>query len=215
MNLLAIHFCIFVLLIDIIDSVELTFELPDNSKECFYQEVLKNRSAILEYQVITGGQYDVDVELLSPTKEIIYRQIKSQFDSHQFTAPKTGVYAACFSNEFSTFSHKLIYMDFSLTEEVNPLPGVDEHATVLTQMEQTAQEIHKSLNAILDYQTHHRLREAQGRKRGEDLNERVLWFSIIETSAMLIIAITTVIVLRSFFTEKRPSQMKYGRLDGR
>lgn len=38
-------------------------------------------------QVITGGQYDVDVELLSPLKEIIYRQIKSQFDSHQFTAP--------------------------------------------------------------------------------------------------------------------------------
>lgn len=73
-------------------------------------------------------------------------------------------------------------------------------------MESSAQEIHKSLNAILDYQTHHRLREAQGRKRGEDLNERVLWFSIIESSAILIIGITTVIVLRSFFTEKRPSQ---------
>lgn len=74
-------------------------------------------------------------------------------------------------------------------------------------MESTAQEIHKSLNAILDYQTHHRLREAQGRKRAEDLNERVLWFSLIETSAVLVIAITTVIVLRSFFTEKRPSHV--------
>lgn len=72
-----------------------------------------------------------------------------------------------------------------------PLPGVNEHASVLTQMEQTAQEIHKSLNAILDYQTHHRLREAQGRKRGEDLNERVLWFSVIETSAILVIAISS------------------------
>lgn len=122
------------------------------------------------------------------------------------------MYAACFSNEFSTFSHKLIYMDFSLSDESNPLPGVDEHATVLTQMELTAQEIHKSLNAILDYQTHHRLREAQGRKRGEDLNERVLWFSIIESSAILIIGITTVIVLRSFFGERKPSQMRYGRL---
>ena len=89
--------------------------------------------------MITGGQYDVDVELLSPTKEIIYKQIKSQFDSHQFNAPvsqlktidyqslicpfneqETGVYAACFSNEFSTFSHKLIYMDFSLQDDQNP-----------------------------------------------------------------------------------------------
>jgi len=205
-------FNVFLQFFDIINSVELTFELPDNSKECFYQEIGKNKTAILEYQVITGGQYDVDVELLSPTKEIVYRQIKSQFDSHQFTAPDAGVYAACFSNEFSTFSHKLIYMDFSLSDESNPLPGVDEHATVLTQMELTAQEIHKSLNAILDYQTHHRLREAQGRKRGEDLNERVLWFSIIETSAILIIGVTTVIVLRSFFSERKPSQMRYGRL---
>lgn len=103
-------------------------------------------------------------------------------------------------------------MDFSLAEEGNPLPGVNEHQTVLTQMELTAQEIHKSLNAILDFQTHHRLREAQGRKRGEDLNERVLWFSIVETSAILVIAISSVVVLRSFFTEKRPSQMKYGRM---
>lgn len=103
-------------------------------------------------------------------------------------------------------------MDFSLSDETNPLPGVDEHATVLTQMEQTAQEIHKSLNAILDYQTHHRLREAQGRKRGEDLNERVMWFSILETSSILVIAITTVVVLRSFFSERKPSQMRYGRL---
>lgn len=103
-------------------------------------------------------------------------------------------------------------MDFSLADEENPLPGVDEHATVLTQMEQTAQEIHKSLNAILDFQTHHRLREAQGRKRGEDLNERVLWFSIVETSAILVIGITTVIVLRSFFSERKPSQMRYGRM---
>ena len=52
------------------------------------------------------------------------------------------MYAACFSNEFSTFSHKLIYMDFSLSDDQNPaLPGVDEHATVLTQMELTAQEV--------------------------------------------------------------------------
>lgn len=113
MNLILgkVSFCIFLQIIDIINSVELTFELPDNSKECFYQEIKKNKTAILEYQasqkfmwlcswkfcwrvifleqVITGGQYDVDVELLSPKKEILYKQIKSQFDSHQFTAAVT------------------------------------------------------------------------------------------------------------------------------
>lgn len=192
----------------LVQSVELSFELPDNARECFYEEIKKNQTATLEYQVVTGGQYDVDVVLEGPTKEILYRQIKTQFDSHQFTAQATGIYAACFSNEFSTFSHKLIYMDFQVGDE-QPLPGIDEHATVLTQLEASSQEIHKSLNAILDYQTHHRLREAQGRKRAEDLNERVLWWSLTETIAVLTIAIGQVLVLRNFFSEKKPSQMNY------
>lgn len=49
MNLL--HLALFVALIDFINSVELTFELPDNDKQCYYQEIEKNRTAILEYQV--------------------------------------------------------------------------------------------------------------------------------------------------------------------
>lgn len=45
------YFSIILALIDYINSVELTFELPDNSKECFYQDIGKNKTAILEYQV--------------------------------------------------------------------------------------------------------------------------------------------------------------------
>lgn len=36
--------------------------------------------------MVTGGQYDVDVTLEGPKGDVIYRQIKTQFDSHQFTA---------------------------------------------------------------------------------------------------------------------------------
>ncbi|XP_058788901.1 transmembrane emp24 domain-containing protein 7 [Phymastichus coffea] len=183
-------------------GVELTFELPDNAKECFYQPIEKNVTSTLEFQVVTGGQYDVDVTLESPTNEIIYKQIKTQFDSHTFTPTVSGVYKACFSNEFSTFSHKLVYMDFQVGDEL-PLPGLGEHVTVMTQMESSAQEIHKNLNSILDYQTHHRLREAQGRKRAEDLNERVLWWSILETLAIVITSFGQVLILKNFFTDRK------------
>jgi protein ERP2 len=74
-------------------------------------------------------------------------------------------------------------------------------------MESSAQEIHKSVNSITDYQTHHRLREAQGRKRAEDLNERVMWWSVLETLTILIITVGQVFVLKNFFAEKKPSQM--------
>ena len=32
-------------------SVELTFELPDNAKECFYQQMDKGANATVEFQV--------------------------------------------------------------------------------------------------------------------------------------------------------------------
>lgn len=39
------------LLVKIANSVELTFELPDNARECFYEEIKQNTSATLEFQV--------------------------------------------------------------------------------------------------------------------------------------------------------------------
>lgn len=44
--------CIIFGFFGIVNSVELTFELPDNARECFYADIKKNQSATLEFQVI-------------------------------------------------------------------------------------------------------------------------------------------------------------------
>lgn len=41
------------------EAVELTFELPDNAKECFFQEIDKNTTATLEFQVNFLAIYDL------------------------------------------------------------------------------------------------------------------------------------------------------------
>ena len=85
--------------------------------------------------MVTGGHYDVDVVLTDPTRNVLYKQIKKQYDSHTWTAAKTGIllllvnnkflmlstgeYIACFSNEFSTFSHKLVYIDFQVVQNTH------------------------------------------------------------------------------------------------
>ncbi|XP_013788650.1 transmembrane emp24 domain-containing protein 7-like [Limulus polyphemus] len=185
-----------------VSAVELTFELPDNAKQCFYEEVTEGTLSTVEFQVVTGGQYDVDMSLESPKKEILYKGIKKQFDSFTWTAAQTGVYTVCFSNEFSTFSHKLVYMDFQVGDE-KPLPGIEEHLSAMTKMESSCSHVHENLNTVIDYQTHHRLREAQGRKFAEDLNTRVMFWSIGETLAILCIAVGQIIILKNFFTEKK------------
>jgi protein ERP2 len=191
-----------------VDCVELTFELPDNAKECFHEIIEEGTESTLEFQVVTGGHYDVDVILTDPTRNVLYKQIKKQYDSHTWTAAKTGEYIACFSNEFSTFSHKLVYIDFQVGDE-DPLPGMEGAVEPLTQMETSAREVHENMNAVIDYQTHHRLRETQSRHRAEDLNERTMIWSVFVTFAIMCVGFGQVFVLKSFFAEKRPSQM-YG-----
>lgn len=64
--------------------------------------------------MVTGGSLDVDVILEDPDGKIIYKETRKQMDSRPYKAEKAGTYKACFSNEFSTFTHKVVYMDVSI-----------------------------------------------------------------------------------------------------
>ena len=184
-------------------SLELTFELSDKSKECFHEEILNETKCTLEFQVFTGGRYDVDATLKDPNGNVIYNVKRKQYDSYTFTANTQGEHVFCFSNEFSSFSHKTVYFDFQCGEEPPLTKGIGSHQKTLTMMETSAVQIHESLKVVIDYQTHHRLREATSRDMAEYLNERVRYWSFAQAAVILFISIVQVYVLRNFFAEKR------------
>lgn len=186
-----------------VECTELTFELEDNARQCFYEDIKKDAKATLEFQVISGGNYDVDVVLYDEGGKTLYTVQKKQYDSYTFTAQTEGVFKFCFSNEFSTFSHKVVYFDFQAGDDVPLTKDMGAHHTALTQMETAAVTIHEDLKIATDYQTHHRLRESQGRDMAEYLNERVQWWSIGEACLIISVGICQVIILRRFFAEKR------------
>ncbi|XP_060027263.1 uncharacterized protein LOC103112541 [Erinaceus europaeus] len=181
---------------------EITFELPDNAKQCFYEDITQGTKCTLEFQVITGGHYDVDCRLEDPDGNVLYKEMKKQYDSFTFTASKNGTYKFCFSNEFSTFTHKTVYFDFQVGEDP-PLFPSENRVSALTQMESACVSIHEALKSVIDYQTHFRLREAQGRSRAEDLNTRVAYWSVGEALILLVVSIGQVFLLKSFFSDKR------------
>ncbi|KAK7095953.1 transmembrane emp24 domain-containing protein 3-like [Littorina saxatilis] len=181
---------------------ELTFELPDNEKMCFHEEIDKGVESTLEFQVVMGGNYDVDMELTAPNGQMLYKDVKKQYDSFTWKADFKGVYTFCFSNEFSTFTHKVVYFDLQVGEDKPVVESMGEHASAMTLIETSAVSIFEELKKVLDLQTHFKLRESQGRAFAEDLNERVLLWSIGESILIVLIGIGQILVLRSFFTSK-------------
>ncbi|CAJ1049012.1 transmembrane emp24 domain-containing protein 3 [Xyrichtys novacula] len=101
----------------VVFGTELTFELPDNDKQCFYEELEKDVKFDIDFQVISGGNYDVDCFVTDPLNNVLYNENKKQYDSFSHTTAMKGVYKVCFSNEFSTFTHKVVYLDFRHGDE--------------------------------------------------------------------------------------------------
>lgn len=185
-------------------GTELTFELPDNEKQCFYEELERGVKFDIDYQVIAGGNYDVDCFVTDPQSQPLYNEKKKQYDSFSHTTAMKGVYQVCFSNEFSTFTHKIVYLDFRYGAEDPLLPDITG-TTALTQLESSCVAIHEVLKVVTESQTWSRLREAHDRMKAEHLLERVTFWSIGETLLLFVIGIGQVMLLKSFFVEKKGS----------
>ena len=141
--------------------------------------------------------------LYGPSQQVIYQAQRKQYDSVDFAADSTGEYYFCFSNEFSSFTHKLVYFDIMVGDEAPLTDEMGEHHTALTQLEMSTVRIHEALKIVRDYQTHHRLREAAGRDTAEFLGERVQYWSLGETAVFVLVGLATVFILRRFFADKR------------
>ena len=72
------------------------------------------------------------MELTDPVGQVLYKEMKKQYDSHTWTPDVTGEYKFCFSNEFSTFTHKVVYFDFQVGDDEPLDKEIGEHATAMT-----------------------------------------------------------------------------------
>ena len=75
----------------------------------------------------------MDMELTAPNGQQLYKDTKKQYDSFTWTTDQKGEYKFCFSNEFSTFTHKVVYFDFQVGEE-KPIFEGESHDTAMTQV---------------------------------------------------------------------------------
>ena len=154
-------------------------------------------------QVTRGGNFDVDVSLLGPGDQIIYQKQRRQYDSVDFTTTESGEHYFCFSNEFSSFTHKVVYFDFATGSEPPITEEIGKTHKAFTQLEVSVMKVHEALTLVRDYQTHHRLRESMGRDGAEYLNERVQYWSLGESILLVMVGLCQVFILRRFFANKR------------
>jgi len=80
--------------------------------------------------VTTGGNFDVDASVTSPLNKAVYLVMRKPSGLFQWDADVTGVYRLCFSNRFSSISHKTVSFDFGIIDNstLNDSPAAGDAA---------------------------------------------------------------------------------------
>ncbi|CAH8496955.1 unnamed protein product [Schistosoma rodhaini] len=184
----------------------LTFELPDNEGICFYEDLPASKKYVFSYHVIHGGQTDVDIVIKDPKQVIISNVERGSDDDITFTTiPSNGTYSFCFSNEFSSISHKLIYFEIrpedfeSLAEEA----GLPVFPTVMTLLDSVVEVLHHYLSRAESFGIELKNRDYGDFLVAEDLNSAVFVWSVIITFVVIITSVGQVTILKNFFSEKK------------
>lgn len=110
---------------------DFTFTLPAGRKECFYQPMPLKASLEIEYQVLDGGELDIDFHLTSPEgRTLVFEQRKS--DGVHTIETEDGDYMFCFDNTFSTISEKVIFFELILDNMGEEVQGQEDWKKYIT-----------------------------------------------------------------------------------
>ncbi|TNY21690.1 emp24/gp25L/p24 family/GOLD-domain-containing protein [Rhodotorula diobovata] len=173
-----------------------TIDLDAGVKECFFEDLHTEDKMTVTYQVAGGGHLDIDFSLTGPGGRIMNEQRKKDTGTHSFTAESDGRYTYCFSNEMSTVSGKTVSFN------VHGIMYVEDDGHTAP-IEREIRQLSAALEAVKDEQEYIVVRERLHRDTAESTNDRVKYWSIVQTVMLFAVCGWQVFYLKRFFEVKR------------
>jgi len=212
----------------LVSATALTYRLAANEKTCFYADVAQQGAKVAFYfavrsllhtyrlsatgtdtaqKVQSGGSFDIDYTVHSPTDRIVLDGQREKQGDFVFTATEApGAYSFCFDNNMSALSDKLIDFEITIENEARSaaLPakqGAPAEQTSLLQ--ESIYKISGQLSTITRNQKYFRTRENRNFSTVRSTETRIWRFSVIENVVMVGMAGLQVFVVRFFFQGAR------------
>ncbi|XP_062609662.1 transmembrane emp24 domain-containing protein 1-like [Saccostrea cucullata] len=202
-------------------EIDLTVDVKPGYEECFFEEIKKPTSLEIEYQVIDGGDLDINFMVTSPHGRIMVSELQKSDAVHKLDATEIGVYKVCFDNSFSHFARKLVFFEIMAgdddEDEEDDLKkdwkAAQEELSSIVDMtledfKRLLDNVNNNLDKASSDQQVLRNYEARDRNQQENNFQRVNFFSGVQVFIMLSVALTQVLLIRSLFDDKKRVQMK-------
>jgi len=194
-----------------------TIAVEPGRMSCYFQPVvdLKYHAMEIDYQVIDGGDLNINFLLLYGGNVLLQDQMKTDNSPRVNVKDQKGDYQLCFDNTFSYSDRKVVFFEIFLYDENNQLENIDYNAMAfkgkanemgaMTEMAanvaSATQRIKTSLNKAEHYQALLRAWEARDRAIMDANHTRVNFWSIVNTIVMVSVGLVQVYLIRSLFED--------------
>ncbi|GAA6024602.1 hypothetical protein JCM11491_006042 [Sporobolomyces phaffii] len=170
-----------------------TIDLAAGTKECFFEDLHTEDKMTVTYQVAGGGHLDVDFTMTGPPNDrVMNSQHKKDTGTYSFTAEHDGRYQYCFSNEMSTVTGKTVSFNVHGVMYVED----DGHTAPI---EKEIRALSAALEDVKDEQEYIVVRERLHRDTAESTNDRVKYWSIVQTLMLAGVCGWQIFYLKRFF----------------
>ncbi|SMN21470.1 similar to Saccharomyces cerevisiae YAL007C ERP2 Protein that forms a heterotrimeric complex with Erp1p, Emp24p, and Erv25p [Maudiozyma saulgeensis] len=178
-----------------------TITLPSFTQECVYHDLIsKSDALVVSYQVLTGGNFEVDFEITAPDGNKIVKEKQKKYSDFLLRSFGLGQYKFCFSNSYGT-AVKKVEMTLELEKDIQ-----EERATNANSEDVIAnnaiEEIDRNLNKISKTMNYLRAREWRNMSTVESTGSRLKWFSILVMALMVGISVIQALAIQFLFKSR-------------
>ena len=193
--------------------VSFTIQVRAKRRECFYKNLSPGDRIRMDWQVIKGGNLDIDFFFTEPDYTMRVVELRSHGGGAFVNIGEHGEYEFCLDNRFSKMTDKFVFFSVDVKtreqkdSEVRPSPFTEANLTAEVAAERLVG-ISESLHKVFLQQEFFRAQESRHRYLLEGNNSRVLWWSVLECAVMVVASVVQVMVVRSLFRTRRKDRIQ-------
>eukprot|EP01122_Echinamoeba_exundans_P003795 TRINITY_DN13854_c0_g1_i1.p1 TRINITY_DN13854_c0_g1~~TRINITY_DN13854_c0_g1_i1.p1 ORF type:complete len:214 (+),score=38.12 TRINITY_DN13854_c0_g1_i1:22-642(+) len=181
-------------------AAAVTIKVEPKQEECFWEDLEQGQMTEVIYNVVDGGLLDAEFKV---KKGGFVLFSKMHFEGRdegkwKYTVQQTGTYGICFNNEMARFTVKTISFDWKTTKAGQQATTSED----LTPMQQALQRISSAIDTLQVEQNYFHVREIVHRNTAESTNGRVRWWSIIESTILVLMAVGQIYYIRRIVDSK-------------
>ncbi|QLG73453.1 hypothetical protein HG535_0E05370 [Zygotorulaspora mrakii] len=174
--------------------------LPAFSKECLYFDLVSHDdSLVVSYQVLAGGNFEVDFQITAPDGTEIVNEKQKKFSDFLVRSYGLGQYEFCFSNTYGTALKKI---EIVLELEKGSIASEGEESPEDIIASNSIEEIDRSLLMITKTMSNLRGREHRNKSTVESTGSRLTWLSLLIMGVTVGISVLQALIIQFFFQSR-------------